>query len=153
MPIRIKNSASTDPVVGLGTRIGFKSVTITEVYVKNIQVFPDPTTTTTTTVAPTTTTTTTSASGVTGVSIDSGGFIKVPNGSTGTANQYAVVPTGGSGATFTVSIDSFAVTVVQSIDTAGSGYSVNDIIEITIPAAVAAGREITRAKLKVTSVG
>lgn len=143
MPIRIKNSASTDPVVGVGTRIGQKSVTITEVYVKDLQVFPDPTTTTTTT----------AASGVTGVSIHSGGFIKVPNGSTGTANQYAVVPTGGSGATFTVSIDSFAVTVVQSIDTAGSGYSVNDIIEITIPAAVAAGREFTRAKLQVTSVG
>jgi len=49
MPIRIKNSASTDPVVGLGTRIGNKSVTITEVYVENLQVFPDPTTTTTTT--------------------------------------------------------------------------------------------------------
>jgi len=152
MPIRIKNSASTDPVVGVGTRIGIKPVTISEVYVKDLQVFPDPTTTTTT-VAPTTTTTTTAASGVTGVSINSGGFIKVPNGSTGTANQYAVVPTGGSGATFTVSIDNFAVTVVQSIDTAGSGYSVNDIIEITIPAAVAAGREFTRAKLQVTSVG
>jgi hypothetical protein len=143
MPIRIKNSASTDPVVGLGTRIGNKSVTITEVYVKTDQVFPDPTTTTTTT----------AASGVTGVSINSGGYIKVPNGSTGTANQYAVVPTGGSGATFTVSVDNFAVTVVQSIDTAGSGYSVNDIIEITIPSAVAAGREFTRAKLQVTSVG
>ena len=110
MPIRIKNSASTDPVVGLGTRIGNKSVTITEVYVKTDQVFPDPTTTTTTT----------AASGVTGVSINSGGYIKVPNGSTGTANQYAVVPTGGSGATFTVSVDNFAVTVVQSIDTAGT---------------------------------
>jgi len=144
MPIRIQNSSIiTDPVVGLGTRIGNKSVTITEVYVQTDQVFPDPTTTTTTT----------AASGVTGVSINSGGYIKVPNGSTGTANQYAVVPTGGSGATFTVSVDSFAVTVVQSIDTAGSGYSVNDIIEITIPSAVAAGRELTRAKLQVTSVG
>lgn len=143
MPIRIKNSASTDPVVGLGTRIGNKSVTITEAYVEDLQVFPDPTTTTTTT----------AASGVTGVSINSGGFIKVPNGSTGTANQYAVVPSGGSGATFTVSVDGFAVTVVQSIDTPGSGYSVNDIIEITIPAAAAAGREFTRAKLQVTSVG
>jgi hypothetical protein len=110
------------------------STAVTKAYLGSTQVFP-------------------AASGVTGVSINSGGFIKVPNGSTGTANQYAVVPTGGSGATFTVSIDSFAVTTVQSIDTAGSGYSVNDIIEITIPAAVAAGREFTRAKLQVTSLG
>jgi len=110
------------------------STAVTKAYLGSTQVFPV-------------------ASGVTGVSINSGGYIKVPNGSTGTANQYAVVPTGGSGATFTVTVDSFAVTVVQSIDTAGSGYSVNDIIEITIPSAVAAGREFTRAKLQVTSVG
>jgi hypothetical protein len=110
------------------------STAVTKAYLGSTQVFPV-------------------ASGVTGVSINSGGYIKVPNGSTGTANQYAVVPTGGSGATFTVTVDSFAVTVVQSIDTAGSGYSVNDIIEITIPSAVAAGREFTRAKLQVTSLG
>ena len=110
------------------------STAVTKAYLGSTQVFPV-------------------ASGVTGVSINSGGYIKVPNGSTGTANQYAVVPTGGSGATFTVSVDNFAVTVVQSIDTAGSGYSVNDIIEITIPSAVAAGREFTRAKLQVTSLG
>jgi len=110
------------------------STAVTKAYLGSTQVFPV-------------------ASGVTGVSINSGGYIKVPNGSTGTANQYAVVPTGGSGATFTVTVDNFAVTVVQSIDTAGSGYSVNDIIEITIPSAVAAGREFTRAKLQVTSLG
>ena len=44
MPIRIKNSASIDPVVGLGTRIGNKPVTINEVYVYQDEAFPGPST-------------------------------------------------------------------------------------------------------------
>ena len=39
MPIRIKNSASIDPVVGLGTRIGNKPVTINEVMFIRMRLF------------------------------------------------------------------------------------------------------------------
>ena len=142
MPIRIKNSASTDPVVGLGTRIGNKSVTITEVYVENLQVFPDPTTTTTTT----------AASGVASVTISTGGFIKFSGGTYATVQRST--SGSGSGATFNVVLDgnTGAATSVSSITAAGSGYAVGDTITLDYTS-IPDGREITYTVLTVASLG
>ncbi len=142
MPIRIKNSASTDPVVGLGTRIGNKSVTITEVYVENLQVFPDPTTTTTTT----------AASGVASVTISTGGFIKFSGGTYATVQRST--SGSGTGATFNVVLDgnTGAATSVSSITAAGSGYAVGDTITLDYTS-IPDGREITYTVLTVASLG
>jgi hypothetical protein len=142
MPIRIKNSASTDPVVGLGTRIGQKSVTITEVYVKDLQVFPDPTTTTTTT----------AASGVASVTISTGGFIKFSGGTYATVQRST--SGSGSGATFNVVLDgnTGAATSVSSITAAGSGYAVGDTITLDYTS-IPDGRELTYTVLTVASLG
>ena len=141
MPIRIKNSASTDPVVGLGTRIGQKSVTITEVYVKDLQVFPDPITTTTTT----------AASGVASVTISTGGFIKFSGGTYATVQRST--SGSGSGATFNVVLNGStgAATSVSSITAAGSGYAVGDTITLDYTA-IADSREITYTVLTVASI-
>ncbi len=142
MPIRIKNSASTDPVVGLGTRIGNKSVTITEAYVEDLQVFPDPTTTTTTT----------AASGVASVTISTGGFIKFSGGTYATVQRST--SGSGSGATFNVVLDgnTGAATSVSSITAAGSGYAVGDTITLDYTS-IPDGREITYTVLTVASLG
>jgi len=142
MPIRIKNSASTDPVVGLGTRIGNKSVTITEAYVENLQVFPDPTTTTTTT----------AASGVASVTISTGGFIKFSGGTYATTQRST--SGSGSGATFNVVLDGStnAATSVSSITAAGSGYAVGDTITLDYTS-IPDGRESTYTVLTVASLG
>ena len=142
MPIRIKNSASTDPVVGLGTRIGNKSVTITEAYVENLQVFPDPTTTTTTT----------AASGVASVTISTGGFIKFSGGTYATVQRST--SGSGTGATFNVVLDgnTGAATSVSSITAAGSGYAVGDTITLDYTS-IPDGREITYTVLTVASLG
>ena len=142
MPIRIKNSASTDPVVGLGTRIGNKSVTITEAYVEDLQVFPDPTTTTTTT----------AASGVASVTISTGGFIKFSGGTYATVQRST--SGSGSGATFNVVLDgnTGAATSVSSITAAGSGYAVGDTITLDYTS-IPDGREVTYTVLTVASLG
>ena len=142
MPIRIKNSASTDPVVGLGTRIGNKSVTITEAYVEDLQVFPDPTTTTTTT----------AASGVASVTISTGGFIKFSGGTYATVQRST--SGSGTGATFNVVLDgnTGAATSVSSITAAGSGYAVGDTITLDYTS-IPDGREITYTVLTVASLG
>ena len=142
MPIRIKNSASTDPVVGLGTRIGNKSVTITEAYVEDLQVFPDPTTTTTTT----------AASGVASVTISTGGFIKFSGGTYATVQRST--SGSGSGATFNVVLDgnTNAATSVSSITAAGSGYAVGDTITLDYTS-IPDGREATYTVLTVASLG
>ncbi len=151
MPIRIKNSASTDSVVALGTRIGNKPVDYDEAYVKNLQVFPDPTTTTTT-AAPTTTTTTTAASGVASVTISTGGFIKFSGGTYATVQRST--SGSGSGATFNVVLDgnTGAATSVSSITAAGSGYAVGDTITLNYTS-IPDGRESIYTVLTVASLG
>tara|TARA_R100001198_G_C5174379_1_gene173747 strand:+ start:252 stop:683 length:432 start_codon:yes stop_codon:yes gene_type:complete len=143
MPIRIKNSASTDSVVALGTRIGNKPVDYDEAYVKNLQVFPDPTTTTTTTTA---------ASGVASVTISTGGFIKFSGGTYATVQRST--SGSGSGATFNVVLDgqTSAATSVSSITAAGSGYAVGDTITLNYTS-IPDGRESIYTVLTVASLG
>jgi len=143
MPIRIKNSASTDSVVALGTRIGNKPVDYDEAYVKNLQVFPDPTTTTTT-AAPT---------GVASVTISTGGFIKYSGGTYATVQRST--SGSGSGATFNVVLDGrpgYTAISVSSITAAGSGYAVGDTITLDYTS-IPDGREFTYTVLTVASLG
>lgn len=130
MPIRIKNSASTDPVVGLGTRIGNKSVTITEAYVKDLQVFP-------------------AASGVATATLSVAGNIRTGNG-TYASTQYATSGSG-SGATFDVVINNRTATSF-SVTGAGTGYAVGDTITLQV-GSVPSFFQSPRVELTVASLG
>ena len=134
MPIRIKNSASIDPVVGLGTRIGNKPVTINEVYVYQDEAFPGPST----------------SGGVATVTISTPGYMKW-FASTFPAVQRSTSGSG-SGATFNVVLNgSGAATSVSSITAAGSGYVVGDTITLDYTS-IPDGREVTYSVLTVASV-
>jgi hypothetical protein len=140
MPIRIKNSASPDPVVGVGTRIGNKPVTINEVYVKDLQVFPDPTTTTTTTVAP---------SGVASGSITAG-QVRTADG-TFACTQFSTSGSG-TGATFNITFVNRTPTAISSITNGGSGYAVNDTIDLQV-GSLSASFQSPRVEITVASLG
>ena len=134
MPIRIKNSASTDPVVGVGTRIGNKPVTINEVYVKDLEVFPGPT----------------STGGVATITITTPGYIRWFAGTFAAAQRST--SGSGSGATFNVVLNSSgAATSVSSITAAGSGYAVGDTITLDYTS-IPDGREVTYTVLTVASI-
>ena len=95
------------------------------------------------------------ADGVLTVSIDIAGVFKSTS-----AGNYAAVQrstTGsGSGATFTVTLSAAgfltSCTAVASIDSAGSGYAVNDTITLDLTS-VADSNERTYAVLEVDSIG
>ncbi len=140
MPIRIRNSGSTDSVVALGTRIVNKPVDYDKAYVENLQVFPDPTTTTTTTVAP---------SGVATATISVSGNIRTGNG-TYASTQFATSGSG-SGATFDVVITSRTATSF-SVTGAGTGYAVGDTITLQV-GSVSSFFQSPRVELTVASLG
>ena len=134
MPIRIKNSASIDPVVGLGTRIGNKPVTINEVYVYQDEAFPGPST----------------SGGVATVTISTPGYMKWFAGTFPTVQRST--SGSGSGATFNVVLNgSGAATSVSSITAAGSGYVVGDTITLDYTS-IPDGREVTYTVLTVASI-
>ena len=95
------------------------------------------------------------ADGVLTVSIDIAGAYKATS-----AGNYAAIQRStsgsGSGATFTVTIGlsgfAIVVTAVSSIDSAGSGYAVNDTITLDLTS-VADTNERTYAVLEVDSIG
>ncbi len=141
MPIRIKNSGViADPVVGVGLKIGVKPVTISEVYVKDLQVFPDPTTTTTTTVG---------ASGVATATLSVAGAIRTGN-ATFASTQFATSGSG-SGATFDVVINNRTATSF-SVTGAGTGYAVGDTITLQV-GSVPSFFQNPRVELTVASLG
>lgn len=114
----------------LGLRLG--TATVTEAYLGSTKVFPPPSGVATATIS------------------NSSGNIKTAAG-TFSATQFSTSGSG-TGATFTVTIDSNRTATAFTITNAGSGYTVSDTIELQI-ASLPANFQIPRVQLTVATLG